>query len=138
MDDVCVPAKKSNAYDGPEFVVTSEFFDRFFEKPMPTSTFHGLVNKACIIPWHGMRGKYLLNASLHRMKLPTVDKLPREEPKRSLEDITRFAFTLIDSDLFPAPSWLLSVEFGEALFYQWREFVVSFIDLIHGFKMCER
>lgn len=108
-----MPAKKP--YDGPEFVVTREFFDRYFEKPMPTSTFHDLVNKGRITQWPQMRGRYLLNASLHRMKLPTVEKLPVEDLKRSLEDITRFAFTLIDSDLFPAPSWLLGVEALDAV-----------------------
>lgn len=105
-----MPAKKSHVYDGPEFVVTREFFDRYFEKPMPTSTFHDLVNKGRILQWPNMRGRFLLNASLYRMKLPTVDRLPVEQSKRSLEDITRLAFTLIDPDLFPAPSWLLSVE----------------------------
>ena len=114
-DNVPVPERKSHAYDGPEFVVTREFFDRYFEKPMPASTFHDLVNRGRIIPWANMRGRYLLNASLHRMNLPTVEKFPGEKPKRSLEDITRLAFTLIDPGLFPAPSWLLDAEVLDGL-----------------------
>ncbi|MCP5538364.1 MAG: hypothetical protein H7A51_19290 [Akkermansiaceae bacterium] len=109
-DDAVVPKRKSNAYDGPDFVVTREFFDRYFEKPMPASTFHDLVGKGRIIPWRCMRGRYMLNASLHSMKLPTVKKLPHAETRHSLEDITRLAFTFIDERIFPAPPWLLAVE----------------------------
>ena len=36
--------------------------------------------------------------------------LPVEPESRSLEDIVRLAFTLIDRGLFPEPSWLLQVE----------------------------
>ncbi len=41
------------------------------------------------------------------MGLPPVLDLPLEHRSRSLEDITRLAFTLIDPITFPAPSWLL-------------------------------
>lgn len=53
---------------------------------------------------------YRLNASLTRLGLPPVQQLPQEIAGRSLEDIWRFAFTLIDQDLFPAPAWLLPFE----------------------------
>jgi hypothetical protein len=92
----------------PEFVVRREGFDNFFHPPLATSSFHDLVNKGKIIPMKGMRGFYLLNESLRRMGLPGVSKLPSAAGKRSLEDLTRLAFTLIDSRLFPAPSWLLA------------------------------
>jgi hypothetical protein len=36
--------------------------------------------------------------------------LPKPPAAPSLEDIIRLAFTLIDRDLFPAPSWLLPAE----------------------------
>lgn len=129
-----MPARKSHAYDGPEFVVSREFFDRYFEKPMPTSTFHDLVNKARILPWPNMRGRFLLNASLHRMGLPTVETLPEEPAKLSLEDTARLAFALIDPGLFPAPSWLLSSDVLDAkdcdharrLAEQYREKVESY------------
>lgn len=96
--------------DYPEFIVSREHFNRYFEKPLPTSTFHDLVNKGKIIPMKDMRGCYLLNASLHRLGLPTLTKLPDASGARSLEDIVRLAFTLIDRNLFPEPSWLLSAE----------------------------
>ncbi len=97
------------ASDCPEFVVRREAFDRYFDPPLATSTFHDLVNKGKIIPMKGMRGFYLLNASLRRLGLHEVAKLPKETERRSLEDIVRLAFTLIDQTLFPPPSWLLPV-----------------------------
>lgn len=100
-------ARRTSKYDGPEFIVSREFFDRYFEQPLPQSTFHDLVNRGCIVPWGEMRGKFLLNASLSRMKLPVVNELPAEKSTQSLEDITRLAFTFLDPVLFPAPSWLL-------------------------------
>ena len=53
---------------------------------------------------------YYLNASLRRLGLKEVAELPKAPPQPSLENITRFAFTIIDSDLFPAPSWLRFTE----------------------------
>ncbi len=58
----------------------------------------------------GIRGFYLLNASLRRLGLREVPKLPEEPASRSLEEIVRLAFSLIDPLLFPPPSWLLLVE----------------------------
>lgn len=57
-----------------------------------------------------IRGYYLLNESLRRMGLREVRELPSKLKSRSLEDIVRLAFTAIDRDLFPEPSWLLHVE----------------------------
>ena len=58
--------------DYPRFIVSREHFNRYFEKPLPTSTFHDLVNKGKIIPMEGMRGVYQLNNSLRRLGLPEV------------------------------------------------------------------
>ena len=82
----------------------------YFDPPLASSTFHDLVNKGTIIPMKGMRGYYLLNESLRRLGLREVRELPSKPDSRSLEDLTRLAFTLIDHNLFPAPSWLLRVE----------------------------
>lgn len=102
--------KQAPSIVGHEFIVYREFFDRYFERPLPTSTFHDFVNKGKILALSPTRGRYCLNASLQRLGLPTVSDLPRASPSRSLEDICRLAFTLIDPLLFPAPSWLLAVE----------------------------
>lgn len=107
------PARGSSAAtssSAPEFVVTRESFNRYFEKPLATSTFHDLVNKGKIIPMKGMRGFYLLNESLRRLGLREVLDLPRPPSGPSREDIVRLAFTQIDRSLFPDPVWLLSVE----------------------------
>jgi hypothetical protein len=100
----------ATASDCPEFIVTREHFNRYFEKPIPTSTFHDLVNKGRIIPMKEMRGFYLLNASLCRLGLREVRELPKPAASPSLEDITRLAFSRIDRNLFPEPAWLLPVE----------------------------
>ena len=55
----------------------------------------------------GLRGFYLLNASLKRMGLREVPSLPVEPLTRSIEDIQRLAFTLIDPVIFPMPPWVL-------------------------------
>jgi len=106
---------KTPPIDGPEFIVSRDFFDRYFERPMPTSTFHDLVNKGKILAWSHLRGRYYLNSSLQRLGLPTVSDLPKDSPGRSLEDICRLAFTLIDPLLFPAPPWLLAEEAIDAV-----------------------
>ena len=98
-----------DAFDYPEFVVSREAFDRYFEKPMPTSTFHDLVHKGKIIPFKHMRGRFLLNASLRRLGLREVSELPRPPSELSLEDIVRLAFSMIDSDLFPRPRWMQNI-----------------------------
>ena len=94
----------------PEIVVRREGFDHFFDPPLATSSFHDLVEKGRIIRMKGMRGFYLLNESLRKMGLREVREIPATVRNRSLDDITRLAFTLIDPRLFPAPSWLLADE----------------------------
>jgi hypothetical protein len=102
------PAKPPSDY--PEFGVRYETISRYFEPPLARSTFHDKVQDGTIVPMKGMRGFYLLNESLRRLGLREVRELPTEPESRSLEDIVRLAFTLIDRDLFPEPSWLLHVE----------------------------
>ena len=94
----------------PEYAVRAEFIGRYFSPPLASSTFHDFVNKGKIVPMKGIRGFYLLNASLRRLGLREVPELPQPPSTPSLEDIVRLAFTMIDPDLFPAPSWLLDVE----------------------------
>jgi hypothetical protein len=96
--------------DCPEYAVRYETISAYFKPRLPRSTFQDQVNKGMIIPLKGIRGFYLLNESLRRMGLREVRELPSEPDSRSLEDIVRLAFTLIDRDLFPEPSWLLHVE----------------------------
>lgn len=102
-----VTSREKPATDFPEFVVTRESFNRYFEKPLPTSTFHDLVNSGKITPFQHLRGHYLLNASLRRLGLKEVRELPQPPPTPSLEDIVRLAFSLIDHELFPEPSWIM-------------------------------
>jgi hypothetical protein len=87
---------KASSSDGPEFIVTRESFDRFFERPVPSSTFHDQVDKGNILRWPELRRRYYLNASLRRLGLPTVTELPEAARKWSLEDIASLAFTLIE------------------------------------------
>ena len=94
----------------PEFAVRWEGIGRFFSPPLASSTFHDLVNRGKIIPMKGIRGFYLLNESLRRLGLREVPGLPQDPASPGLEDIVRLAFTLIDRDLFPEPSWLLHAE----------------------------
>ncbi len=61
------------------------------------------------MPMKGLKGFYKLNESLCRMGLKPVPSLPEGPRERSLEDIARLAFSLIDPDIFPTPSWLLTV-----------------------------
>ena len=82
----------------------------FFSPPVSRSKFHELVNDDRIVPVDGLRGYYQLNASLKRLGLREVRKLPGEETARTLEDIARLAFTLIDPLLFPAPAWMLKAD----------------------------
>jgi hypothetical protein len=100
----------SGASQGPEFIVRREAFDRYFDHPIPSSTFFDLVDDGKILAWPQMRGRYYLNRSLKKLGLPTVTKLPEPVRKRSLEDIARLAFTLLDAIVFPAPPWLLTEE----------------------------
>ena len=112
--------------DVPEFAVRRETISQFFEPPLPRSTFHDLKNKGKIIPLKGIRGFYLLNESLRRLGLREVREIPKEPEARSLEDIVRLAFMIIDRDLFPEPSWLLPVE------------VIDLKDADHARKMADQ
>lgn len=95
-----------------DFAVRAEVIGGFFSPPLASSTFHDLVNKGKIVPMKGIRGFYKLNESLSRLGLREVKEPPKPPASRSLEDIVRLAFTLIDRNIFPEPSWLL---FEEAL-----------------------
>ncbi|MCU0781120.1 MAG: hypothetical protein MUF04_08480 [Akkermansiaceae bacterium] len=107
-----MPTKRQATASGdtPDFAVRRNYFDRFFEKPLSSSTFHDLVNKGLIVRMKALKGFYLLNASLRRLGLPPVGKIDAPDRQRSMEDIVRLAFTLIDPVLFPAPAWMLFVE----------------------------
>lgn len=94
----------------PEFAVRWETISRFFDPPMARSTFHDFVNKGKIIPMKGIRGFYLLNESLRRLGLREVAKLPVVTESRSIADIVRLAFHLLDPDLIPMPSWMMGEE----------------------------
>jgi len=98
------------ASNHPEFAVRREMISSFFSPPLPKSTFYDLVNKGKIIPMKALTGFYLLNDSLRRLGLREVAELPNAPASRSPEDITRMAFHAIDPELFPAPSWLLTVD----------------------------
>jgi hypothetical protein len=108
------PASKSAAKaappEYPEFAVRRDGFNRYFDKPLPTSTFHDKVNEGIIIPLKGLKGFYKLNDSLARLGLRPVMKLPDPLPTRTTDDIIRLAFHAIDPEVFPAPSWLLDAE----------------------------
>jgi hypothetical protein len=116
--------------DCPEYVVTREAFNRYFEKPMPTSTFHDLVKKGKITKFKPMRGHFLLNDSLRRLGLREVRELPKPPSARSLDDIVRLAFNLIDRNLFPEPSWLRHVEAIDQSFV--RRFGNYFWQTVYG------
>jgi hypothetical protein len=103
------PSSKPSPTGYPEFAVRRETISRFFDPPMPRSTFHDFVNKGKIVPVKGIRGFYRLNDSLRRLGLREVPHPPKES-KRATEDILRMAFTQIDLLIFPAPAWMLGVE----------------------------
>ena len=107
---MATPPSKVPPTGYPEFAVRRETIGRFFDPPLPRSTFHDLVNKGKIVPLKDLRGFYRLNDSLRRLGLREVPSLPECDSQRSSEDILRLALTLIDPEIFPAPSWMLSVE----------------------------
>ena len=72
-------SKSKSDSDCPEFIVTRQAFERYFDKPLPTSTFHDLVSKGTIIAVKQMRGFYYLHASLRRLGLKEVRALPKPE-----------------------------------------------------------
>jgi hypothetical protein len=94
----------------PDFAVSREVFMRYIEPPIGKTKFHDLVNKGQVLKARGLRGYYLLNESLQRLGSREVRELPKAPKARSLEDIARLAFTLIDPVIFPAPPWLLAVD----------------------------
>jgi len=110
---MCPPPSKPLPTSYPEFAVRCDAFNRYFDKPLPSSTFHDLVKKGKIVPMKGLRGFYRLNESLRRMGLREVSSLPECE-KRSTEDILRLAFSIIDPVVFPPPAWFLSAELLDA------------------------
>ena len=103
-------AKIAPPTDFPEFAVKRERISSFFDPPLARSTFHDLVNQGKIIPLKGVRGLYLLNDSLRRLGLREVPCLPKDPAQRSMEDILRLGFTMIDELLFPLPSWVMMGE----------------------------
>lgn len=110
MEAVSRSTSKNSPSDFPEYVVRRETISRYFSPPLPRSTFHDLVNKGKVIPFKHLKGFYHLNGSLRRLGLPEVSELPKEPALRTTEDIVRFAFAVMDPNVFPAPSWLLDVE----------------------------
>ncbi len=98
-------ASKAPPTGYPEFGVRWETIGSYFKPPLASSTFYDLVNKGKIVPMKGLRGYYCLNDSLRRLGLREVPSLP-DVSRHSSVDLVRLAFTLIDPDIFPAPSWL--------------------------------
>ena len=47
-------AAKAAPPEYPEFAVRRDGFNRYFDKPLPTSTFHDKVNEGIIIPLKGL------------------------------------------------------------------------------------
>ena len=125
---------KSSSSEFPEFAVRREAISEFFDPPLARSTFYDLRNKGKIVPLKDIEGMYLLNESLRRLGLREVKEIPKEPYARSLEDIVRLAFTLIDRELFPEPSWLLhaalidlkDADHASKLAAQYREKVDSY------------
>lgn len=102
--------EKENMDDFIEFPVKREKFCAMFSPPLPKSTFYDRVREGKITPMKQCSGYYLLNISRVRLGLPPLKQLPGGVKDRSLEDITRLAFTLIDERIFPAPPWMLTVD----------------------------
>lgn len=59
-----------------EFAVNRQALSAFFTPPIARSTFYYLVKRGRIIPLNEPRGYFRLNASLKRLGMPTVDRLP--------------------------------------------------------------
>jgi hypothetical protein len=126
----------SSQSDNPEFGVRYETIRDFFSPPLARSTFHDLVNKGQIIPMKGLKGFYLMNESRRRLGFKELREIPKGET-RSMEDVVRLAFTLIDDLLFPAPSWLLhvgsicveDVDYAVALADRYRDQIDSYAEV---------
>lgn len=110
MEAMSRSTSKNNPSDFPEYVVRRETISQYFHPPLPRSTFHDLVNKGKVVPFKHLKGFYYLNGSLRRLGMPEVSELPKEPEHRTTEDIVRFAFSVMDPDVFPAPAWLLDIE----------------------------
>ena len=101
---------KNTPSDFPEYAVRRETISQYFSPPLPRSTFHDLVNKGKILPFKYLKGFYQLNGSLRRLGLREVAQLPKEPGFQSTKEIIRLAFSVMDPEVFPAPSWLLNAE----------------------------
>ena len=119
------PTSKRPASNFPEWVVCRDGISAFFDPPLPSSTFYDLVEKGPIVPMKGIRGRYLLNESLRRMGLREVSAITKSNPKLSIEQVIRFAFCLIDSDVFPEPSWMLEDEAIEMALFDHARVIVE-------------
>lgn len=106
------PFESMNSSEYPEFAVRREAISGFFQPPLPTSTFHDLVNRGRIIPIKGLRGFYKLNESLKRLGLREVPSLDAMAKARSVADILRLAFALIDPLVFQMPAWAINEVVG--------------------------
>jgi len=115
--------ESSGAGEMPEFAVSREVLTRFFDPPVGKTKFYELVKGGLIAKVRGFRGFFRLNESLLRLGLREVSELPEAPEARSLEDIARLAFSLIDSVIFPPPPWLLAVD------------VVDVRDLVHAERL---
>jgi hypothetical protein len=118
-------SSKNESTGYPEYAVRAEVIGRFFSPPLASSTFHDFVNKGKIVPMKGIRGFYLLNDSLRRLGLREIPNLPGELVTRTAEEIIRLAFSMIDPEVFEAPSWLLTEEAIDAADLHHAESVIS-------------
>ncbi len=105
---VFLMSRASNSSDNsPEFAVSRETISAFFHPPLAKSTFYDLMTQGKITPMEVPKGMYKLNATLKRLGLKPVAALPRKTSERSIQDIVRFAFSLLDPKTFPTPSWVM-------------------------------
>lgn len=109
-----------------EFPVKRQKFCEMFSPPLARSTFYDWVRAGKITPMKQCSGYFLLNASRVRLGLPPLKEIPGGVGERSLEDITRLAFTLIDPRTFPAPPWMLTVS------------AISVKDLDHALRIADQ
>ncbi len=70
------PNPPNRSPSGPISAVRYETTSGNFDKPLPRSTFHDMVNRGTIVPMKGLKGFYKLNESLCRMGLKPVPSLP--------------------------------------------------------------
>ena len=94
----------------PEFAVNRETISSFFNPPLAKSTFYDMVSSGKVVAMKGIKGMYLLNQSLKRLGLREVSALPEKKSSRSMKEIIRLAFSLLDPAIFPTPSWVIFSE----------------------------